>query len=900
MAEINGTAGPDTLDGTEDGDVINGFAGDDTLRGNGGNDRLIAGTGFDILLGGNGDDELYFGADFTTADYAGGGEGTDRLMLQGAYAAVQIFGAGQLFNLERLELLAGNDTRFGDLAGNFYSYNFRTDDANVAAGQTLTVDMSALRSEEHVIFGGRSETDGKFAILGGFGDDTVAGGAGNDSFTFGAGRWGKDDSVDGWSGTDLLSIQLAAGNSALAFAPNQMVGIETLELRGTNSGGQHTITMSDGNVAAGRTLAVNAAGFAAGERLVFNGAAETDGNLSVTGGLGQDVLFAGRGQDTLNGGGGNDAIYFGASFGAGDHAVGGGGTDILYLQGNYAAPLIIEPGMTNGLFGLTLLSGSDDRFNTATGASYSYNLRLSDGNAIPTDTFRVDFSGLGSEEHVIFGARDEPDNNIWIFAGYGDDTIAGGGRDDTISFAVGRWGNDDSVDGWTGFDTLNLAVGAGANTFNFSGNQLFNIEKILLSNAGGAGTVNIKLSDGNVAAGQTLRLEASHSNGLASDDQLYFDGSAELDGNLNLLGGAGNDVLIAGHGQDTLDGGGGSNVLYFADRYGVGDTFSRGALYLQGDYAGLHLNISFGSVVLMSGTDTRYGDLAGNLYDYDIIGPSLGRLLQVTIDGRSLTAGESFTFHGTNDRADSTAIIYGGFGRDTFVGAAGGSDFRFDLSRWGSLDTVDGGASALGILTFQLGAGPDAVTLGTNQVFNIGTLKLLSGGTGSHTVNMSDGNVSFGNTMWIDAQLLKAAEQLLFVGNETDGSYRVSGGAGNDWISAGANADLLRGNDGNDTFVYSNLSRSTPAARDQIEDFTAGDLIDLAALDANQAAGGDQAFGFIGSAAFSNTAGELRASHATGATWFVQGDTDGNGAADFELLVTLADASLITSSDFVL
>jgi hypothetical protein len=67
-------------------------------------------------------------------------------------------------------------------------------------------------------------------------------------------------------------------------------------------------------------------------------------------------------------------------------------------------------------------------------------------------------------------------------------------------------------------------------------------------------------------------------------------------------------------------------------------------------------------------------------------------------------------------------------------------------------------------------------------------------------------------------------------------------------------------------------------------------------------AGGDQAFAFIGSAAFSGQAGQLRAeqSGTTAGLWTVQGDLDGNGAADFQLLVTVADSHTLTAADFIL
>jgi Ca2+-binding RTX toxin-like protein len=57
---LNGTAGNDTLTGTDPGnpgnpdgiDIINGFDGNDTLSGLGGNDTISGGLGADVLDGG--------------------------------------------------------------------------------------------------------------------------------------------------------------------------------------------------------------------------------------------------------------------------------------------------------------------------------------------------------------------------------------------------------------------------------------------------------------------------------------------------------------------------------------------------------------------------------------------------------------------------------------------------------------------------------------------------------------------------------------------------------------------------------------------------------------------------------------------------------------------------------
>ena len=88
-----------------------------------------------------------------------------------------------------------------------------------------------------------------------------------------------------------------------------------------------------------------------------------------------------------------------------------------------------------------------------------------------------------------------------------------------------------------------------------------------------------------------------------------------------------------------------------------------------------------------------------------------------------------------------------------------------------------------------------------------------------------------------------------------------------------------------------------PGAKDRITDFGVGDLIDLSAIDAITG-GSDNAFSFIGSAAFGNVAGELRATSLGGNVWLIEGDIDGIGGADFAINVGSSHA--ITAADFVL
>ena len=100
----------------------------------------------------------------------------------------------------------------------------------------------------------------------------------------------------------------------------------------------------------------------------------------------------------------------------------------------------------------------------------------------------------------------------------------------------------------------------------------------------------------------------------------------------------------------------------------------------------------------------------------------------------------------------------------------------------------------------------------------------------------------------------------------------------------------MTGNGGADTFVFRDSAESAPGAPDRILDFVAGTArIDLARIDANSLADGNQAFSWIGSGAYggpgAETAGELRACQSD-SDWFVEGGAGGDGLADFVLQVT--------------
>lgn len=138
------------------------------------------------------------------------------------------------------------------------------------------------------------------------------------------------------------------------------------------------------------------------------------------------------------------------------------------------------------------------------------------------------------------------------------------------------------------------------------------------------------------------------------------------------------------------------------------------------------------------------------------------------------------------------------------------------------------------------------------------------------------------------------------------GNDAMLGGSGNDTIFGDGGGDGLYGEGGADIFAFTSVTDSLDYAMrsdgaklkpDVISDFTSGaDKIDLSAIDAIAGTAANDAFTFIGSAAFTHHAGELRCAIANGVAQ-IYADVDGDGVADLHIL---ANTPIIVATDFVL
>ncbi len=187
-------AGNDVLTGGAGNDHFDGGTGNDVLSGNGGNDTIAAEGATATIDGGDGNDVINMASFFNASDQIEGGAGVDTLNLAGDYSAGISFGASTISDIDRIVMADGN------------TYKLVMDDGNVAAGEDIRIDASALTGTNTLKFFGSAETDGRYVVYGGAGNDNIVGGAGNDIFYGNAGA----NRFTGGGGADRI---IATGTS---------------------------------------------------------------------------------------------------------------------------------------------------------------------------------------------------------------------------------------------------------------------------------------------------------------------------------------------------------------------------------------------------------------------------------------------------------------------------------------------------------------------------------------------------------------------------------------------------------------------------------------------------------------------------------------------------------------
>jgi len=483
-ANLIGGEGDDTLTGSASDDVLDGGPGNDSLFGRDGNDRLLGGPGDDILNGGRGADEL-LGEDGDDQIVWNPGDGSD--LVEGGDGADTLLFVGANIN-ELLDLSAnGSRLRFTRNVGNII----------MDCDGVEQVIVRALGSADTVTVNDLTGTRVSNVVVDLFG-------------TSGAGDGAADTVIVNGTGTNDVITLTGSTN-----------GVDVLGLAATVTvvGGEQSLD----------ELVINAL---AGDDVVDASAVQAGSiDLTLNGGVGNDMLIGGQGNDLINGGPGADTAF------------GGAGDDTF----------VWNPGDGSDVF--EGQAGQDTMLFNGANIDESVDLSANGRRLRFTRNVATIVMDCNEVESVLFTARGGADaitvndltgtgvTNVSLDLAGTPNSGVGDNAADTV-IVTGTSSND--VATITGTPAGLSVVGLAA-TVNITGSEPALDHLIVKMLDGDDVVVATGLQDG------VIKLTVD---GGPGDDVLTGSAGGDV-----LLGGDGDDVLNGGPGTDVLDGGPGNNVL---------------------------------------------------------------------------------------------------------------------------------------------------------------------------------------------------------------------------------------------------------------------------------------------------------------------------------------------------
>ena len=324
--------------------------------------------------------------------------------------------------------------------------------------------------------------------------------------------------------------------------------------------------------------------------------------------------------------------------------------------------------------------------------------------------------------------------------------------------------------------------------------------------------------------------------------------------------GSGDDRVTYRNGGGRFDGGGGTDTLHADLRAWTGGVT-------------VHLNRA---------DDGRY-TIVGNtrIIGFErfevVLGPG-GDLVSGGELGDFFSAGAGADLISGAGGAD---VIHGGAGNDLLDGGGGGDQ----IFGGEGIDTVFYTYGRAGVtVDLRIRTAQDTIGSGSDLIRGVENAT----GTQFHDSLTGNGRANRLNGLDGDDRLVGAGGADVLIGGE--GDDRLIGSAGTDELTGGAGADL---------FVFDASASTSDLTADIVTDFSRedGDRIDLRKVDADVSDSRDQRFTLIGDTAFTGTAGELRFD-LTGTGILVQGDTDGDGAAD--VFIRIEGTTDLVAADLIL
>jgi Ca2+-binding RTX toxin-like protein len=708
---------------------------------------------------------------------------------------------------------------------------------------------------------------GNDVINGGDLADTIHTGDGDDTFNLKSRTTGSDV-ADGGAGNDTLIVDASAETQAVTlhagtsptFSVTSVSGNLTLEayntekVKFTGGSGNDSINTGAGGVTvdggggiddwrADLSQLSTAVTFTLGTTTAIAAAGLTSilgiERINLTTGGGNDVINGGALADTIHTGDGDDTFNLKTRTTGSDVADGGTGRDTLIVDASAETQAVTLHAGTSPTFSVTSASG---------------NLSLEAYN-----TEKVKFTGGSGNDTINTGAG-------------GVTVNGGGGIDDwradlsqvatAVTFTLGTT-TAIAAAGLTsilGLERIDLTTGRGADTI--VGGALADI----INTGSGNDVVNLKtratgsdVADGGTGI-DTLIVDASaetqavtlHAGTSPTFSVTSTSGNFSLEAynieKVKFTGGSGNDTINTGAGGVTVDGGGGIDdwradlsQLSTAVTFTLGTTTAIAAAGLTSILGLERIDLTTGR-----GADTITG----------------GALADI------INTGSGNDVVNLKTRATGSDVANGGAGIDTLI---------VDASAETQAVFLNAGTSP----TFSVTSTSGNFSL---EAYSIEKVKF----TGGAAADTASGNA------WDDELSGGGGADTL---NGGFGNDILNGSDLNDLLRGGRGIDQLTGGTGNDIFDYDVATESSVATGliDNIQDFVSGqDRFDLSGIDANaRGIDGDQAFTFIGGAAFSNVRGELRSFAGT-----IEADLNGDAVADFRII--LNNGATAGTFDFIL
>ncbi|MBK9327636.1 MAG: putative Ig domain-containing protein [Hydrogenophilales bacterium] len=737
--DLAGTAGNDTITGTNIQDRISGGAGNDTLSGGAGDDRLAGASGNDILSGGAGSDTyefnlgdgvdtlsevaasadtdvLVFGSGINPSDISAVRNGDD-LELRHANGGDKVVvanwfsGSTGFYQLDRVEFADGTQwlaTNISQMLANSPPTGSVTLSGTAAQGQVLTAGNTLADADGLGSIGYQWQTSADGTTWGNLAGATGA------SFTLAEAQVGEQVRVvasytDGQGRAEAVA---SAASAAVANVNDAPTAATPLANQAATQGQDFSFTLPvhafiDPDQVHGDALshaATQADGSALPAWLSFNSATKTFSGTPANGDVGELSLKV----TATDLGGLAAAQTFGLAVANINDAP------------SLSAPLADQLAHAGSAFTFQLPANTFADIDM--GDVLAYHATRADGTALPAwltfDPTTRTFKGTpGASDVGQFDARVVATDaggltafDVFALA-IDQDAMTGTPDDDNLVGAAG----DDTLSGGAGNDVLDGGAGA----------------DLLLAGAGDDGFLMSAL-DGTWAKGY----------GVLNDGSPGHAGSGQV---IAIAGRKANhDVMDGGDGWDTLTGTGFDDVIVLDDRFSP--TALSGPRFMNIEqFAG--------------GGGNDIIDLTSQIYVYG----------DVILDGGE---GKDVLWAGSgNDRLIGGAgndLLDGGYGADTMIGGSGNDTY-----------TVDNPGD---VVTENAGQGTDTVKSSVSHTLGDNVEKLvLTGGTATNGTGNPLNNILTGN----------------------GGANTLDGGAGNDILQGGKGNDtyLFNRGGGVDTWI---------------------------------------------------------------------------------------------------